>query len=136
VRRAATTPDLVIPVEPVPFPESVTITGTGLEPTIRFAVPGDFQPDGIRINIHDKNDRLPGGLANVIHTVALLGSARSFTVPPVLSSGRTLQPDGSYALNVQLIEPRGHVPFTNLQSQILAPVELVLLVHPMQRRGL
>jgi hypothetical protein len=98
----------------VPFPVSVTLNGAGTSPTISWNVPGGFAPDGFRVNIFDRDEIRVGGQADIIHSVAIAPSATSYTIPDsVLALG------GNYAINLQLIETRGHVAFTNNNAQIL-----------------
>jgi hypothetical protein len=105
----------------VPFPVSVSMSGTGLNPTISWNVPGAFAPDGFRVNIFDKGRPLPNGQFDVIHSVAIDSDATSYTIPTLLSNtlGIGLEQGGNYTINLQLIETRGHVPFTNNNAQIL-----------------
>jgi hypothetical protein len=118
-------PDLTVNngaiLNPVPFPSNFTIAAgaTPVTPNLSWSLPEAFGPDGIRLNILDRDDRGATGTANVIHSAALPPTATSFAVPPVLSSGRTLSVDGNYTFNLQIIETRGHVPFTNSNAQIL-----------------
>ena len=106
---------------PVPFPVSVTMTAgqSAATPTISWVVPEGFTPDGFRVNIFDKGVILSNGAADVIHTVAISATATSYAIPPTLTSGQSLKPTGKYSINFQLIETRGHVPFTNNNAQIL-----------------
>jgi hypothetical protein len=127
VLRFANGPDALLVVgpplagaeNPVPFPRDVTISGSGITPTLSWTVPGGFQPDGFRVNIFDKDDITFGGFANVIHSVAIPPTSTSYTLPAVLNSGRSLDPAGHYAIELSLIETRGHVPFTNNNAEIL-----------------
>jgi hypothetical protein len=120
-----TGPDLMVNdgaiVNPVPFPSSFTITpgATIQTPTLSWVLPEGFVPDGLRVNINDRDDRVANGSANVIHSAALPPTATTYTLPAILSSGRTLTVDGNYAVNLQVVETRGHVPFTNSNAQIL-----------------
>jgi hypothetical protein len=102
-----TTPNLAgIPTDPVPFPASVTIAGTGTTPTLSWNVPGGFAADAVRVNIYDKGGpTLANGQKDIIFSTNLQPTQTSFQVP----SG-TLNPTGQYVLNVQLIETRGHQP--------------------------
>ena len=112
-------PSLLGTESAVPFPVSVSLSGTGLTPTISWQVPGGFAPDGFRINIFDKSRILANGQADVIHSQAISPSSTSFTLPQTLSSGLSLQQGGNYTINLQLIETRNHVAFTNNNAQIL-----------------
>ena len=103
----------------VPFPVSVTLSGSGMTPTISWQVPGAFAPDGFRINIFDKNRSTATGFADVVHSVSIAPNATSYVIPTQLSSGLQLAAGGNYAVNLQLIETRGHVAFTNNNAQIL-----------------
>lgn len=102
----AVTPSLAgIPVDPVPFPTNVTISGTGTTPTLSWTVPPTFTPDAVRIVVFDKGVTLPNLMKDVILATSLPAAQASFTIP-----AGTLQPSGQYVLGVQLIETRGHVP--------------------------
>ena len=98
----------------VPFPVSVSLSGTGLTPTIAWNVPNAFAPDGFRVNVYDKSRILSNGQADIILSTAIAASATSFTLPASL-----LTQGGNYTINFQLIETRGHVPFTNNNAEIL-----------------
>jgi hypothetical protein len=91
----------------VPFPTSVTLSGHGTTPTISWQVPGGVVPDGFRIQVFDKNQRLSNGQADIIYSANVSASATTFTLPASLHLSAT----GSYAINFQLIETRGDAPF-------------------------
>ena len=93
----------------VPFPVNVTISGSGLTPTISWTIPNNFGADAVRINIFDRGEILPNGQAQQIHSDQVNPAAGSYTIPAVLSSGPThpLEFGGSYVFNVQLIDTRG-----------------------------
>jgi hypothetical protein len=120
-----TGPDLTVNggaiLNPVPFPSNFTITpgATPVTPTLTWALPVGFAADGQRLNIFDRDDLLANGQANVIHTVALSSTATSYSVPALLSSGRTLSVTGNYTFNLQVIETRGHVTFTGSNAEVL-----------------
>jgi len=103
----------------VPFPVSVTLSGSGLTPTISWQVPGGFAPDGFRVNVFDKSKILPNGQADIVHSVAIAANSTSYQIPTTFSSGLSLQEGGNYTINLQLIDTRGDVPFTNNNAQIL-----------------
>jgi len=115
----ATGPSLVGAEQPVPFPVNVTISGTGVTPTISWTVPNGFAPDGFRVQIFDRQQILANGQADIIHSVAVPASSTSYTIPAVLSTGQTLHDGGQYDINFQLIETHGHVPFDNNNAEIL-----------------
>jgi hypothetical protein len=101
----AVTPSLAgIPVDPVPFPTNVTISGTGTTPTLSWTVPQTFTPDAVRVVVFDKGVTLPNQMKDVILATSLPASQTSFQIP-----AGTLQSNGQYVLGVQLIETRGHV---------------------------
>jgi hypothetical protein len=103
----------------VPTPTAVTISGSGITPTINWTLPTGYTPDGFRVNIYDRSRlRLAGG-ADIVHQDNLSASARSYTLPSTLETGGSLVPGGNYAIDFQLIETRGNVPFTGAQTQIL-----------------
>ena len=99
-------PSLTGTETPVPFPVNVTISGTGLTPTISWTVMG-FAADAVRINIFDRNRVLPSGQADIIHSIPVNSNAGSYLIPALLSSGQQLQLGGNYVFNVQLIDTRG-----------------------------
>jgi hypothetical protein len=110
------TPTLAGAENPVPFPQSVTISGSGLTPTFTFTIPAGFSADAIRITIFDKTVTLPNGQKDVVHSQALSASTTSFTVPTTLSSGQPLHEGRSYVLGIQLIDLRPGVT----EAQFLA----------------
>ncbi len=91
----------------MPFPVNVTISGSGLSPTISWTVPNNFSADAVRINIFDRGVTLANGQADNTHSVQVSPSAGSYTIPAVLSSGQVLNFGGDYVFNVQLIDTRG-----------------------------
>lgn len=91
----------------VPFPVNVTISGSGLSPTISWTVPGGFGADAVRINIFDRNAILSTGQADIIHSIQVNPNAGSYLIPALLTSGQQLQLSGNYVFNVQLIDTRG-----------------------------
>ncbi len=106
----------------VPFPVDVTISGSGLTPTISWTVPGSFVADAVRVVIYDRNRILANGQADVIHSFPVASNLGSYTIPATLNSGRTLQFGGDYVFNVQLIDTRGDPAAfvaTNSQAHIL-----------------
>jgi hypothetical protein len=103
----------------VPFPVSVTLSGTGLTPTIGWQIPGSFAPEGFRVNVFDKNRRTATNVAELMHSVAIDPAATSYTLPSVLTSGLSLANGGRYSINFQLIDTRDDLPFTGNNAQIL-----------------
>jgi hypothetical protein len=100
----------------VPFPTSVTMSGTGLTPTISWQLPDAFTPDGFRVQVFDKHRILVNGSADIIFAAQLSSSATSFTLPGSIGLSTT----GSYAINFQVIDTRGHVAFTGSNAQIFS----------------
>jgi hypothetical protein len=90
----------------VPFPVNVTISGSGLTPMISWTIPNGFVADAIRINIFDRNVRLPNGQADQNHVAQVDPNTGAYTIPAVLSSGQTLAFGGNYVFSVQLIDTR------------------------------
>lgn len=103
----------------VPFPVSVTLSGSGLTPRISWQVPGGFVPDGFRVNLFDKSRIQPNGQADVVHSVAIGAASTFYDIPSTFSSGLSLREGGNYSINLQLIDTRGDVPFNNNNAQIL-----------------
>jgi hypothetical protein len=110
-----TTPSLIGAESPVPFPTSVTLTGSGQTPTISWTVPQGFTPEAYRVNIYDKETRFPGGQADIIWNTGIDASATSYTIPEgVLSEG------GQYSFNLQVIDLRDGIEvFSNNNAEIL-----------------
>src|SRR5262249_49603818 len=107
----ATTPTLdptALTLGPVPFPQDVTIKGTGVTPTLSWTVPNGFTPDAVRIQVYDKNLTNQRGQDVVVFSIPLGGNQTSFTIPSGILSQNT-----PYVLNVQLIDTRGHVDFSS-----------------------
>lgn len=113
-----TGPSLVGTETAVPFPVSVTLSGSGLTPRISWQVPGGFVPDGFRVALFDKS-RMLSGQADVVHVVAINASSTFYDIPSTFSSGLSLREGGNYTINLQLIDTRGDVPFSNNNAQIL-----------------
>jgi len=117
-----TAPSLAGTETAVPFPVNVTITGSGLTPTISWTIPGGFSADAVRINIFDKSDILLNGQANIIHSVSIPASPNSYTIPGTLTSGESLVAGGNYTFNIQLIDTRNDPSIfdaTNNNAEIL-----------------
>ncbi|MCK9686002.1 PEP-CTERM sorting domain-containing protein [Scleromatobacter humisilvae] len=99
----------------IPFPTNVTISAgaTPLTPVISWTDPAGYVPNGIRINIYDKGQILPNGVANNTESITLTGAAAaatSFTLP---APGVALKLGGNYAIGLQLISGRGGVVTSN-----------------------
>ncbi len=98
----ASAPSLLGAENPVPFPVNVTISGTGLTPTISWTIPNNFTADAVRINIFDFSKDLENGSFDVILTHAVASNLLSYTIP-----SNVLQMGGNYSFSVQLIDTRG-----------------------------
>jgi hypothetical protein len=140
-RLEVTGPPLVLAngqsvLAPVPFPTNVTLSGSGLTPTIAWTVPGEFTPDGFRVQIWDKGriDPVTSGV-DIIHSVAVSVNATSYMIPATLSSGLQLAFGGNYTINFQLIETRNHVAFTNNNAQILRRSNTFFAFSPLDMPG-
>jgi hypothetical protein len=101
-------------VAATPFPTSVTLSGSGLTPTISWQLPAGVQADGFRINIYDKDHKRENGVADIISSNSLSLGATSFTLP----AGLTLS--GHYAIGFQVIETRGHIAFSGNNAEIFS----------------
>jgi len=101
---------------PPPFVRSVTISGSGTEPTISWEVPGGFISDGTIITIYDKALSDQAGFAVGIYSAGIAATETSFAVPAgVLSLDR---PDG-YVFEVRLVDlrdPLGPISSTNTEG--------------------
>ena len=114
----ATTPVLdttALTLGPVPFPQDVTIKGTGLTPTLSWTVPGGFSPDAVRIQVYDKALTNQRGQDVIVFSTPLPGNQTSFTIPSGILNQNT-----AYVLNVQLIDTRGHVDFSSNNPALIA----------------
>jgi hypothetical protein len=114
-----TGPSLVGSDRFMPFPASVTLSGSGLTPTISWTLPSGYAPDAIDVVIYDKGKILANGTADQIHRAILLANTSSYTIPDILSSGQHLVQGGNYAINLRLDETRNHVTFTPSNSNTL-----------------
>jgi hypothetical protein len=104
----------------VPIPAGVTITGAAsTTPTINWSLPAGYTPDGFRVQIFDRSRLRENGAADIIHNDNLAATAASYTLPARLETGVPLVLGGNYAINFQIIETRGDVPFTGANRQIL-----------------
>ncbi len=102
---------------PVAFPTSVTLSGTGVTPTISWQLPPGPAPNGFRVQIFDKGQIIPGTTqADIIYSTSLAPNATSFTLPA--SAG--LSSTGNYAINFQVIETRDGAAFNGSNAQILS----------------
>jgi len=102
---------------PIAFPTSVTLSGTGLTPTISWQVQPGFTPNGFRVQIFDKGRIIPGTTqADIIYSTPVTPTATSFTIP----AGIGLSATGNYAINFQIIETRDGLPFAGNNAQILS----------------
>ena len=103
----------------VPQPTSVTISGSGLTPTISWTLPAGYLPDGFRVQIYDKAILSPvTGNPAIVHSDNLATTATSYTLPSVLDEGGPIAFGRNYSINFEVITTRGNVPFTS-QPQIL-----------------
>lgn len=115
-------PSLAGTEQAVPFPVNVSISGSGVRPTISWTIPDGFVPDAVRINIFDRSVLRNGTMADVVHSFAVATALGSYTLPERLNSGQTLQFGGDYVINIQMIDTRGDpAEFlrTNLNAQVL-----------------
>lgn len=121
----------------VPHPTSVTISGGGATPTINWTLPPTYNPDGLRVQIFDRDPARvrANGVADIIHSVAVSPTATSYTLPSVLSTGQSLRLGASYAINFQVVETRNDVTFTNNNAQILARSNSFFAFSPLAANG-
>jgi hypothetical protein len=113
VATFALPPVAVIPTTAVPFPTTVTITNSadGIHPTISWSLPGGFAPDAFRINVYDRSSPpLANGTDDSIHSVIINPLLPAYTLPTVLSSGKTLVVGDKYSINFQVITTRDGGP--------------------------
>ena len=128
-------PDLTVNdnaiLNPVPFATSFGFTAgpTPVTPTLTWIIPAGFVPDGMRINVRDKDDVLGNGTANVIHSVSVAPTATSYSIPAVLTSGRTLSVEGNYAVDFQLVETQQPRPVHELERRDPAAILLRIRLH-------
>lgn len=122
----------------VPFPKNVTISGTGLTPTISWTIPDNFTPDAVRINIYDKGVLLPNGQADVIHSAVAAAGGNAYAIPAILSTGQALKFGGNYTFQVQLIDTRGDPAIfnaTNNNAEILRRSSSFFAFSPLDQDG-
>ena len=85
----------------------MAISGSGLTPTFSWTFPANFTPDGIRIQVWDLENRLPSGIADIIHVENLPGDTTSYTLPAPLSTGKALEEGHLYSLEISFALTRG-----------------------------
>jgi hypothetical protein len=100
---AVTTPSLV-GVTALPFASSVTISGSGANPTFNWTNPP--AADRVFINIVDKDRPRPSGGFDDVLNMGLPAGATSFTVPTQLAGGLTLDPNHHYAIEISATKLR------------------------------
>ena len=84
----------------LPFAASVAISGSGFTPTFSWTFPESYTPNGIRIMIWDLEHKVSLHAFDIIHVHVLPGTATSYTVPAVLSTGKTLEQGHLYSLEI------------------------------------
>lgn len=86
----------------VPYVEAVKLTGGGTSPTISWHVPTGTTPAAVVLNVYStrRPDGTPG--LDILHNESLPTHVSEWTVPAVLSSGKTLEAGGRYAVGIQI----------------------------------
>jgi PEP-CTERM motif len=90
-----------------PFVNSITLSGTGVNPTFSWAPPPGTVVNGYRVNIYDKSLISPTSNGQVSSTNVSPGvtshtvTAADFTVP-----GYAFQPDHNYSIEIGLIQTK------------------------------
>lgn len=128
-----TTPTLAGAVT-VPFANTVTVSGSGNEPTFAWTVPNTFMPDAAYIQVWDleKSSSFPG-TKDIIFVQGLAANATSFTVDPTQLPLVATDPDGtahSYSLQITLVQlrnPSAGLNNTNILSQSRSFFDFTLL---------
>ena len=111
-----TTPAIPQGAQPVPFVQSITLSGTSLNPTFSWAPPPNTTVNGYRINIYDQAERgrtnADGQVINAtgqIFSRDFGPSVTSFTVAngaPGLQSGYSFNQTSKYAIEISLLQTR------------------------------
>ena len=92
----------------MPFPSNVVLSGSGLTPSFSWTVPAGITINGVRIQIWDLQTIVSDtGAFDVIHLDNLPGNPGSYTLPVLLSTGKSLQEDHRYSIEISLIQTRG-----------------------------
>ena len=104
-------------VAPAPFANSVSESGSSVNPTFTWSYPTSV--DGVTVLIYDKS-QLINGVADLVFLQHLPGTINSYTLPTVLDGGYTLTPGNSYVVDLKgqiLINPSGPVLNSNTATQ-------------------
>jgi hypothetical protein len=94
----------------LPLATSVTISGSGSTPTFIWTFPESFTPDGVRVQIWDLENQVSPHSYDLIHVVVLPGDATTYTLPSVTSSGKTLEQNHLYSLEITFALTHDGVP--------------------------
>jgi hypothetical protein len=93
--------------EAIPLAEGLTSSGpVDTTPAFTWTTPPAAAPDEVQIRLFDRDHFVPIGRPDQIHLENIAGSATSYTVPAVLSTGQSLQPGGRYTIAVGLARLR------------------------------
>ena len=111
-----------------PFVNSLTISGSGANPTFAWTPPANAQVNGYRFNLYDHNILDAAAKPSLVFTTDKTGdlqpSQTSFTVPTNLSGGLTLDPTHHYTVAISLLQTRDNLS-VNLQNGNLAAMSQI-----------
>jgi hypothetical protein len=109
---SVTVPAIPTGTQQAPFVQSVTISGTSLNPTFNWNPPPNTQVNGYSVQILDKDIRSNTGAPDLVYIATLAPSQHTFTIPTALAGGLSLTPGGHYSLAIELIQTRDNTNLT------------------------
>jgi hypothetical protein len=104
---------LPVGIAQAPFVASITVSGSGGNPTFSWTPPPNTQVNGYRFNIYDHSILDATGKPSLVFTTDrtgdLLPSQTSFTVPTSLAGGLTLNSTHLYTASIALLQTRDNL---------------------------
>jgi len=122
---SATAPALPAGIQPAPFVQSITISGSGGNPTFSWTPPAGATVNAYKINIYDKNLVNAKGTADAVLIETFAPSVTSFTVPTALAGGLTLDPTHNYSIEITLEQSRNGATITNNSNSNVAAMSRI-----------
>ena len=112
-------------VQRAPFANSVTISGSGLNPTFTWSYPTSV--DSVTVEIYEKGIQVTSngeveqcsGCSDLVFFQHLPGAMNSYTLPTSLAGGLTLTPGTNYVVDLRaaiLFDPTGPLIDANIAS--------------------
>jgi hypothetical protein len=122
---SATAHALPAGIVPAPFVQSITISGSGGNPTFSWTPPAGVTVNAYKINIYDKNLSNAAGSPDAVFIHTYLPTVTSFTVPTALAGGLTLDPTHDYSIEIALEQSRNGATITNNSNRNVAALSRI-----------